>query len=1296
MKRKVFTLLMAFLTTVGNAVWAETNPQGTSDSNPYDLATRGKLEITDSGEYHVTCSSQTGNGITISGNNANPTVYLEGINISVNGTAIEIEYQADPTFILVGENKITSGGRGSWWTGDDAAVNIALESTLTISEESTGILDINMTSDDEGRQMAIGNAAIDDANCGSLTIKGGTVKTNGRLGRFDLHGFRLQDNAVVIAQEIKGFTYNDESLRAGGLLYLDGATTGEFHNAADDPDFTLNSPLPEPYKIKLEENGVKLEIGNGQTLNEDQLSGDGYVKGYKVSYSSPTITNVTTAELPTTKFVSGAYQVETWNDNAQSSDQSTKYARVDKWLLDNAWISAGTELGAPSDYTQLPNIETKGYEAVWYLQSKSIDINLTGTEGKFTGSFELWYPDESTTLFNATEQTSGNLAAAGLKLSDDDKNTIIGLDAPLTDVTEGTKTVTLNITPTNTTNAPSGLTTTLTVNINIDELDLNDNTEVTVTLGANDNLIYDGTEKAINITVNNATSNTPISNKYYTLVYNKKNADNDSYGEDLTSICDAGTYKVTVKATDAENAILTGSKEAGTVTIQPAALTVKGVSPIEWNIGEAAPDYTTATFTLETIYSVGETLDEVSINKEAEGFSGEASTESITLPGTYTVNYSGLELTGSRAFNYTLGETTTAKGNLIASLNGSDDDPIDDTDQIQPGEDGWTLDAETNNWTRMYDGKSHKLGSVKVKYLNEEGSETEGTITLSDDAVSYALNGADVDDVKDAGTYIATISFPDENNYGYKEVGQVTLVITKADLTITVSTTPQVSVGTNLEETEFQAAAYLTASSNVEGEDVNFNGNLTLKDNVSAETERTIEDAFSHENVTLVADEVTGSPFKESNYNVKWPGKIGLVVGKITLDPDPDGDGNEDITGGEDTNNDGNLDENDFILITSDDTKLANSVYDGQSHELAKLEIGDRMLTEGTDYEVSYKSEDEPSVDEEGLPLHAADYTITVTLKGAYQFADNTTEKVFNAAIAQRSMTITFVKEVSSLDELKDINKLVQCDGIVKGEWPEISAAITAKAIGNNRYSVSITSISISNSNSFYFSDYNVSIDKNGDGVGDEEITDEDGDGSGVWEGDDDDTIDIEITVNPGKDDDDDTPGHGGSDINRPAKYYNIYVDTTATSDGVELSLSKDVVKEGNQVSVYIDKILEGYNAENMKVQIKRSLYGYWEEIEEGVQPGEYIIYNIYTDIYVKVTDVEKEDVTGIDDLEGVKAYTKDGSIYVYTPNREEVIIISMSGAIIKNEEQVGLQSYSVSRGIYIVRVGDKVFKLKN
>ena len=168
-------------------------------------------------------------------------------------------------------------------------------------------------------------------------------------------------------------------------------------------------------------------------------------------------------------------------------------------------------------------------------------------------------------------------------------------------------------------------------------------------------------------------------------------------------------------------------------------------------------------------------------------------------------------------------------------------------------------------------------------------------------------------------------------------------------------------------------------------------------------------------------------------------------------------------------------------------------------------------------------------------------------------------------------------------------------------------------------------------------------------------------------------------------------------DIDRPKKYYNIYVDTICP--GLNVEVSKDVVQEGHQVSAYLT-IQSECDTTGMRFEYKRGLFGYWKDLKEleGVQPGEYIIKNIYTDIYIRALDatLPEEEPTGIDELEGVKAYAKDGSIYVYTPNREEVTIISMSGAIIKHAEQVGMQSYSVSRGIYIVRIGEKVFKLKN
>lgn len=162
-----------------------------------------------------------------------------------------------------------------------------------------------------------------------------------------------------------------------------------------------------------------------------------------------------------------------------------------------------------------------------------------------------------------------------------------------------------------------------------------------------------------------------------------------------------------------------------------------------------------------------------------------------------------------------------------------------------------------------------------------------------------------------------------------------------------------------------------------------------------------------------------------------------------------------------------------------------------------------------------------------------------------------------------------------------------------------------------------------------------------------------------------------------------------------PISYYNIYVEDVC--DGVEISTSKQVVREGGSITVYVEKDTANYTFDNFKVYYKRSYYGGWEELKEGTQPGEYPIKNIWTHIYIKAEGAEeKEDPTGIKQVEGVKVYTKDGSLYVQTPQREQVIIVSMSGAVVKNEEQIGLKQYhGLQPGIYIVRVGDRAYKLR-
>ena len=162
-----------------------------------------------------------------------------------------------------------------------------------------------------------------------------------------------------------------------------------------------------------------------------------------------------------------------------------------------------------------------------------------------------------------------------------------------------------------------------------------------------------------------------------------------------------------------------------------------------------------------------------------------------------------------------------------------------------------------------------------------------------------------------------------------------------------------------------------------------------------------------------------------------------------------------------------------------------------------------------------------------------------------------------------------------------------------------------------------------------------------------------------------------------------------------PISYYNIYVENVC--DGVEVSTSKQVVREGGSITVYVEKDTANYTFDNFKVYYKRSYYGGWEELKEGTQPGEYPIKNIWTHIYIKAEGAEeKEDPTGIESIEGVKVYTKDGSLYVQTPQREQVIIVSMSGAVVKNEEQIGLKQYhGLQPGIYIVRVGDRAYKVR-
>ena len=156
-------------------------------------------------------------------------------------------------------------------------------------------------------------------------------------------------------------------------------------------------------------------------------------------------------------------------------------------------------------------------------------------------------------------------------------------------------------------------------------------------------------------------------------------------------------------------------------------------------------------------------------------------------------------------------------------------------------------------------------------------------------------------------------------------------------------------------------------------------------------------------------------------------------------------------------------------------------------------------------------------------------------------------------------------------------------------------------------------------------------------------------------------------------------------------EYYNIMVEEC---EGVTVETNRDVVREGTSMTFTVE-VAEGYTDENMTVKVKRSLFGYTETVEPN-EEGVYEVKNIYTDIYITVDGVAEETPTGIEAIEGAKAYVHEGAIYVRTPQRALVTIVSMNGRVVKSNEQIGLQRYDLPRGLYIIGIGEERFKVRN
>lgn len=155
---------------------------------------------------------------------------------------------------------------------------------------------------------------------------------------------------------------------------------------------------------------------------------------------------------------------------------------------------------------------------------------------------------------------------------------------------------------------------------------------------------------------------------------------------------------------------------------------------------------------------------------------------------------------------------------------------------------------------------------------------------------------------------------------------------------------------------------------------------------------------------------------------------------------------------------------------------------------------------------------------------------------------------------------------------------------------------------------------------------------------------------------------------------------------------HHVYVDITATCEGLYLDATRHKVADEGDTKVFL-YVKKGFETKDARYLFKRGLKGEWEDLVPGIEQNTFQVTDIEGDIYLKGIDAI---YTGTEDIDGmVRVYTKDGSLFVYTAQPEEISVVSMTGVTVKRTQQTGLQSYPLSQGIYVICVGEQVFKVR-
>lgn len=1315
--RKLFTFLVAFLATVSGTVWGQ----------EHDMSKDGTLSITSGGSWIVTGNAGEENSehISVNASGQEVNLTLNNVNINQNGSDVSaLEILAGTVHLNLAEGTTNSMVSGHAHAG----IYVAEGATLIIDGEGSLTAECAKTNGTNNSLAAGigGGGSGNDANFGTIWIKGGTVKarsyTSGSDAGVNVHahgagigGGQGSKNGTII---ITGGTVNASCEDLDGLL-----TQGYYHavGAAIGGGYegtctsivilggTVNAKNVVSYGGRQANNigegadnkndGPSIILGNWDRNTKPIINGDNtsftYTKdnylnaigGNEIS-SNGTVTlpaktqmyltaaptqatlNAHTMELVKTKDpMEGAHTITVYTkDRGKTPDQIIEqFANLyygadctvevpsnihcDKGHHFMGWMKAvGT---APAAAIQEPvagtgtvtipsgtedekllryitvgdasGIEKTTYSAVWVDNEMPITVK-TGTNWTTNTNVAPEVsvtPAEAVSLleytFNDGSNNELNVPQAEVDFVNTNSNVLKGI--PTLSGQEVSKTL-ANVTATVKVKDSSNQG--VTVEFKPFVIYANDLliTSATITPKAEhtyNGKDHNGTEGDEDhlLTVKGKVdggSETDIvlrEGVHYRIIQYTKDGQLGSEDQNNgVKVKDAGVYKdITIMnrldngvkfdptEMSAAQAISGDTKKytiSGEVTVEKYTITVtpeKG----SWTLGSQEPfkiNFDPAQGS--TIQETGETVNYIgSLGISKEG--GSTVTGTPTEIGNYKVVKNDLALATSGTFdvnNYQLAFTSDIAFTVNKDMSKDDS--------------GVTLTVTGTNLT--YDGKEHAI-TVSVKDGNKDLiKDTDYTLSLTGGIGASTENLT----VKNAGEYTVTVT-----GMGlYAGTKTATFTVAKAEITKAAAKNQTVTLGKV--DTEFKKEATsetveLTGLVNNEKPVFDTSGSsLKLVADASSYTEaRPYTGAIEIEKLAL-KDADDGS-FLADNYDMT---NVSYVAGNLIVETD---------------------DQIDITDPTGDiDFKKGTMVYNGKTPADINLSVSIKgePLAEGK-YTVTYKKDGTTLVDNDEK-LNVGNYSVTVTIE----------EGSHNGSIVQKPLKVTkrplkvnFV--LSNLDE-SYIGKEIQAanfvsyslngtnEGLVQGETPTISGTfkIANQKNANGKYDVEIRGLKISNSLTFLSTNYETDLSVNGTEIA------VDGDGDG--------TTEIEDPTNPDE-------GGDGGDGQDPTRYYNIY-DVTEY-DFIDVSFSRNVVREGGSVNVYLG-IPEGLDPAAVTLMFKRSLYGGWENLNTD-DDGNYLINNIWTDIYVKaVVDESYIDPNPDENHIYIDLSETNDSIWLYTERK--------------------------------------------